>query len=208
MNDWDSRPGTEPWDPLRPPLSPEKLPSSTALWQAPHGGYPVHWDKLVFAGTYLKTFTRMTTMESANESARHAVNAIIDHYLYKNDLVPLPTPAMARGPSIPSMDDRSPIKDTPEFRMTPIGEYCRIWDPEQSELAELGLLRELDAKLFSMKMPHVWDVLRLEPLALPLLPQPGKPGGLEPLLELLRKLRAGLETLLKGTSGENKQTFW
>jgi hypothetical protein len=33
---------------------------------------------IVFAGTYMKTFTRLTTMESANESARHAVNAILD----------------------------------------------------------------------------------------------------------------------------------
>ncbi len=31
----------------------------------------------VLAGTFMKTFTRLTTMESANESARHAVNALL-----------------------------------------------------------------------------------------------------------------------------------
>jgi hypothetical protein len=34
---------------------------------------------IALAGTYMKTFTRLTSMEAANESARHAVNAILDH---------------------------------------------------------------------------------------------------------------------------------
>ncbi|QSQ23446.1 NAD(P)-binding protein [Pyxidicoccus parkwayensis] len=209
MGDWDNRPGTEPWDPLRPPPPPAQMPLSAALWQAAHGGYPVHWNKLVFAGTYLKTFTRMTTMEAANESARHAVNAIIDHYLFKHDLVPHPAPpAPVRNRILPLLGDREVIKDTPEFRMTPIGEYCHIWDPEQNELAELAPLRELDAKLYAMNMPHVWDVLRLEPLAMPFIPSPGTPGGMEPLLELLRKVREGLEKLLEGIPTGTKQTLW
>ncbi|MEO8699588.1 MAG: NAD(P)-binding protein [Kofleriaceae bacterium] len=33
---------------------------------------------IVFAGTHMQTFTRLTSMETANESARHAVNAILD----------------------------------------------------------------------------------------------------------------------------------
>lgn len=41
-------------------------------------GYRVHFGNLVLAGTYMQTHTRLTTMESANESARHAVNAILD----------------------------------------------------------------------------------------------------------------------------------
>ena len=39
-------------------------------------GYSV-CDRIVLAGTYMKTFTRLTTMEAANESGRHAVNAIL-----------------------------------------------------------------------------------------------------------------------------------
>ncbi|HEX6240501.1 MAG TPA: hypothetical protein VFZ61_06390, partial [Polyangiales bacterium] len=34
-------------------------------------------DGIVCAGTHMKTFTRLTTMEAANESGRHAVNAIL-----------------------------------------------------------------------------------------------------------------------------------
>jgi hypothetical protein len=42
----------------------------------PDAGYQVacRW---VLAGTYMRTHTRLTTMESANESARHAVNALL-----------------------------------------------------------------------------------------------------------------------------------
>ena len=39
--------------------------------------YQIHEDSIVFAGTYMQTYTRMTTMEAANESGRHAVNAIL-----------------------------------------------------------------------------------------------------------------------------------
>lgn len=40
-------------------------------------GYTLQNTSWVLAGTYMKTFTRLTTMEAANESARHAVNAIL-----------------------------------------------------------------------------------------------------------------------------------
>jgi uncharacterized protein with NAD-binding domain and iron-sulfur cluster len=40
-------------------------------------GYALQNARWVLAGTYMKTHTRLTTMEAANESARHAVNAIL-----------------------------------------------------------------------------------------------------------------------------------
>lgn len=40
-------------------------------------GYDLQNASWVLAGTYMKTHTRLTTMEAANESARHAVNAIL-----------------------------------------------------------------------------------------------------------------------------------
>lgn len=47
-------------------------------WPEEPGEYEVHWNKAVFCGTWLDTHTRIVTMESANESARHAVNAILE----------------------------------------------------------------------------------------------------------------------------------
>lgn len=46
-------------------------------WPGRPGDYRVHFGRVVFAGTYMSTFTRLVTMESANESGRHAVNAIL-----------------------------------------------------------------------------------------------------------------------------------
>ncbi|MFP2929922.1 NAD(P)-binding protein, partial [Pyxidicoccus sp. 3LG] len=200
MDDWDHRPGTDPWDPLAPPPEkPTAVKLPEGLWQAPHGGYQVHWGKLVFAGTYLRTFTRMTTMESANESARHAVNAIIDHYLAHH---PRPGEAASRSvagtraaPTAGEYGEQGSLTGTPAFRMTPIGEYCRIWDPEKHELPELVPLRELDAKLFAAGLPHVWDVLHLEPLALPLLSALGTAPGAEALRSFLDKVRAFLKAM-------------
>ncbi len=101
----DSEPDARTWFPSleigqparRRPLEPSRLDSWTLVpledawldnleqrnvWQARHGGYQVHNNSVVFAGTWTKTFTRMTSMEAACESARHAVNAILDHYVW------------------------------------------------------------------------------------------------------------------------------
>jgi outer membrane protein OmpA-like peptidoglycan-associated protein len=47
--------------------------------------YHLHNKQLVFAGTYLQTFTRLTCMETANESARHAVSAILRDAKFQGD---------------------------------------------------------------------------------------------------------------------------
>ena len=69
---WDARPGRL-----------AKLPDiEKHAAEGPGGGdlgekgYAV-FDGIVFAGTHMKTFTRLTTMEAANESGRHAVNGIL-----------------------------------------------------------------------------------------------------------------------------------
>ncbi|HZI16767.1 MAG TPA: phytoene dehydrogenase, partial [Myxococcus sp.] len=160
---------------------------------------PVHWGKLVFAGTYLKTFTRMTTMESANESARHAVNAIIDHYLVhhwpRKKAKHQGAASTRASPTVPDYGDQGSLTGTPGFRMTPIGEYCRIWDPEQHELPELASLRALDAKLFAQGLPHLWDVLHLEPLVMSLIPPLASPVGAEALKSFLGGVREALKAV-------------
>jgi hypothetical protein len=47
--------------------------------------YRLHDGRLVFAGICMQTYTRLTTMESANESARHAVNAILKAEGFEGD---------------------------------------------------------------------------------------------------------------------------
>jgi uncharacterized protein with NAD-binding domain and iron-sulfur cluster len=215
VGDWQYRPGADPWNPTPGTRSPPgDAPLPEGLWQAEHGGYWVHWDQLVFAGTFTRTFTRLTTMESANESARHAVNAILDHC---SDRARHPE-ARAQGPQ------RLHAEREKFFPSTPHGDYCRIWDPEHNELPDLELFRRLDEYNFKLGLPHPWDLLGVEllPSLLSNLSQPGSPpaaGVTDPfattesllreltrqggagagsgLLEVLRRIRTGLEENLK-----------
>lgn len=57
-------------------------------------GYQVAADRWVLCGTFMKTSTRMTTMESANESARLAVNALLEKYDIAAGASPTPTCAL------------------------------------------------------------------------------------------------------------------
>lgn len=93
VSDWKNRAKGEPFSPNHP-LSRGRIPGdgryyadahghANARWMHDDGGYLVHFDRLVFAGPHMRTFTRMTTMEAANESARHAVNAILDHLSFR-----------------------------------------------------------------------------------------------------------------------------
>ncbi|MGW8368094.1 MAG: NAD(P)-binding protein [Gammaproteobacteria bacterium] len=93
-----------------------------------------HW---VLAGTFMATHTRMTTMEAANESARHAVNAILDRIR-----------AMTNSPST-------------TFAGKLVADPCEIWDPENNELDDFDYFKGLDEALCSRGLPHLFDILRL-----------------------------------------------
>lgn len=114
--EWKLRPGR-----LNPP-------------DARHDGYLVQNESWLLAGTYLKTFTRLTTMEAANESARHAVNALL-------------------------RDAQAP------------GDRCMIWDPEEWELPDFALLREIDRRLYVDGYPHMVEILGLDAIPEALIPR-------------------------------------
>jgi hypothetical protein len=136
--DWERRPRCQPWVPGRPIVVDAPRTDATDVWQAPHGGYRIHAGSVVFCGTYMRTFTRMTTMEAANESARHAVNAILDHsaaYQTKGDYQPI------------------------------AGDYCDIWDPEEYELDDLDFFKRIDKLLFEAGKPHIADILQFDKIA-------------------------------------------
>jgi hypothetical protein len=125
------------------------------LWWAPWGGYRVHWDEWLFAGTYMRHFTRMTTMEAANESGRHAVNAVLDH-VDKPSSMSLPADFSPRRRYSTA---GNPLEPRTAYVPTPLGDYCHIWDMENYELADLVQLRELDDWLVDQGLPHACDLV-------------------------------------------------
>ncbi|EAU66249.1 NAD(P)-binding protein [Stigmatella aurantiaca] len=198
--DWKYRPGPEPWDPTPQAAPPPRWEHPASVWQPPQGGYPVHYDRLVFAGTWTRTFTRMTTMESANESARHAVNAILDHRTFKHP----PATGTASTPSTPSapsshwqypgspgISGSNPYQRG-FFPTTPWGDYCRIWNPEINELPDLELLQQQDEKNFHQGLPHPMDMMGAEVLPSIFSQVPGLGTSFDSLLNWAASLGATL----------------
>ena len=203
VNDWQARPGGPPWNPHgRSPSYPltaaaMQKAAGANYWEAAHGGYQVHGDTLVFAGTWTKTFTRMTSMEAACESARHAVNAIIDHYIYqtsgKGDM---------RDGDV-SMDWSIPFGFLDQGGSSPIrqptvaGDYCFIYDIENREPAEFRGPRNIDDRLVEARRPHPWATFGMDIFArAEFQEEMFTIAGLDRLVGNLRSWREHLEFLI------------
>jgi hypothetical protein len=115
---------------------------------------------VVLAGHYTQTYTRLPCMEAANESARHAVNAIIR--------------------DVQDNETASPYRP---------GSFCDIWNPEDREIDDLQFLKDLDQKLFERGVPHLFEVVDADSLTAHLLTGDAK-DPLDPLrlLSGLRRL--------------------
>ena len=178
VGDWPNRPGGDPWNPHRTSWTPRPTEKrwredleERDVWQARHGGYQVHHNSLVFAGTWNKTFTRITSMEAACESARHAVNAILDHYIW------VETGGLDRR-NRTTLDWRIPFGfldqgfSSPVRLPSPAGDYCFVFDIENHEPLETRALRNLDSRYCLASLPHPLDTVN--PAA------PGAPGPTPP----------------------------
>jgi len=122
-------------------------------------GYAVEHG-IVLAGHHMKTYTRLPCMEAANESGRHAVNAILRHLIENG----------ARNVAYH-------------------GTFCDIWNPEDRELDDLSFFQELDERLFERGRGHVFEILAIDSLLENVL-RGGPRDPLDPLklLERLRRL--------------------
>ncbi|MEO8183747.1 MAG: hypothetical protein ABI895_33375 [Deltaproteobacteria bacterium] len=189
VGDWVNRPGSDPWDPETDGI-PADLVDEPQVWQADHGGYQVHYHKIVFAGTYMRTFTRMTTMEAANESARHAVNAILDHLAAVRSVAQKQAAEMygqwlldelEQHPGVKSSEAINKVRERLQMPL-PLhniaGEHCKIWNLERYELDELAVLKRVDEALFKKNLPHMADIIGLDGLMASLSPAPSGPEGL------------------------------
>lgn len=126
------------------------------------GGYRVRAGKLLIAGEYTQTHTGLPCMEAANESARHAVNALLD------DLERKTAPALRRH-----------------------HERCAIWPLDAREPDDLAVFKELDRKLFARGVPHASQILGWQKLLRTLPEEPGV-DALELMLKTLSPLLGAL----------------
>jgi hypothetical protein len=99
----------------------------------------------------------MTSMEAACESGRHAVNAILDHYVYEEsgarDERDLPALSWRMPFGFVDQELSSPIRQP-----TPAGDYCFIFDCENREPADARPTRWVDSDYFRAGLAHPWQV--------------------------------------------------
>ena len=142
---WQRRPGHAPAGRPRQravPAFPGQAAEDAPVFEYGHPACPAlaSW---IAAGTYMATYTRLTTMEAANESGRHAVNAILNQLL-------------------DDAGDATQAKGYAQRQRRLFGDYCRTWDVEDEEFEDLKFLKELDAALFAEGLPHVQDILPVQ----------------------------------------------
>lgn len=227
VGDWDNRPSSDPWNPHGTSWSSAPIEQvwledleQRNVWQARHGGYQVHNNSVVFAGTWNKTFTRVTSMEAACESGRHAVNAILDHYIWVEsggtDRRAKTTPLAWEVPyGFLDQGLSSPIR-----MPTPAGDYCYVFDIENREPADTRLLRSVDSALCEHSLPHPLDYPTLPGFGVPAAPIPAVTGGqhmvlptpdynqqLFGYLQTLRQLLEQWMALTAGTSSPGLPTW-
>jgi hypothetical protein len=120
--------------------------------------YPLDLKRWMVCGTFMATHTRMTTMEAANESARHAVRAILaklgqsDCYSEERGLVnglELRIGSLRNRTYNGASDQRT--YDPPD-----------LWNPEEHELDDLDLFRRVDRRLVALGLPHFMDIINFD----------------------------------------------
>ena len=139
------------------------------------------------AGTYMATYTRITTMEAANESGRHAAAAVIYQILASGQ----------KGAS------------GAPFGL--VANFPYVWRIEDYEPPDLKFYKELDAALFARGLPNVLDILGITDLMNATLESTvGDPTILRSMLGALRRtaespglhslatLRNALDKLVRG----------
>lgn len=112
----------------------------------------VSWGRWIIAGPHTKTFTRLTTMEAANESGRHAVNTLLAHLARLNE------PADVRPQ--PDHSGRDPYKGYRSAGLL-MGDFASTWDLEDNEIPDLSFWKRVDEKLMAQGLPHMVEILDL-----------------------------------------------
>ncbi len=129
--------------------------------------YQISNSRWVMAGNFMATHTRLTTMESANESGRHASNAIIDELLGTR------------------------LQELYNGGGTSLGDVVDIWNPADHEIPDLAPFKRLDAALFDRRIPHFLDVLEI-PEAIDRLPIRDDPND-RPVFNLTQLIENALQ---------------
>ncbi len=117
--------------------------------------YDLNFKRWVLCGTFMATRTRMTTMESANESGRHAVAAILRRLSMDDASDSVKAEYLDHGYQIENLSNRT-YNWASKFRTY---EAPPTWNPEDEELEDLDFFRRVDRRLMNLNLPHLMDIV-------------------------------------------------
>jgi hypothetical protein len=117
--------------------------------------YHLNAKRWVVAGTFMATHTRMTTMEAANESARHAVKAILTKLAEDNAAPDLHGVAEDQEVQIENLANR----DFNWASSTRTYDVPITWNPEDYEMDDMDMFRRVDKRLLALGLPHFLDII-------------------------------------------------
>jgi hypothetical protein len=121
--------------------------------------YGLGFRRWVLCGTFMATHTRMTTMESANESARHAVAAILRR-LQQPD-----TSETVREILVDGLGYQIENLENNTYNWASAHrayEAPETWNPEDDELDDLDFFRRVDRRLMDLGLDHFMDIVKFD----------------------------------------------
>ena len=155
---WSSRPTEDRWL--------EDLEQRN-VWQARHGGYQVHHNSVVFAGTWTRDVHPHDVdgggvRVGAPRRQRHPRPLRLGR-----------SPAVVDRRDETTLDWRFPYGfldqgySSPVRMPTPAGDYCYVFDIENREPADTRMLRVLDSQYCQQSLPHPLDTIATFPVPPP-----------------------------------------
>jgi uncharacterized protein with NAD-binding domain and iron-sulfur cluster len=160
--------------------------------------YQLNFKRWVLAGTYMATHTRMTTMEAANESARHAVGAILDRLQKPDDAANLGLEYATHAYQLENLANTTYNWASGKRAYEP----PETWNPEDDEIDDLDLFRRVDRRLMELKLPHFMDIINFDRKLIHALDAVDIYGEEKPLSQLFGAAAASLDALLTKELGQ------
>jgi len=160
--------------------------------------YRLNFDRWALCGTFMSTHTRMTTMESANESARHAVAAILRKLQTEDQRPDLNLQYRSHDYQLENLANKT-------YNWASIlraYEPPETWNMEDDEVDDLDLFRRVDRRLVDLGLPHFMDIISFDKKLKHALDAIDIYGEEKPLSQLFGGAVAGLDSLLTKELGQ------
>jgi hypothetical protein len=143
---WKLRPGIDP--------TPNDVDADKRVAGKHYIRYAINHKRWVLCGTFMATHTRMTSMEAANESGRHAAIAILKR-LQASDSAQEHAAVWEGNPFKVKTLENKVYNHASDQR---IFDHPDIIEMEDNELDDLKFMREIDSALYKANLPHWMDI--------------------------------------------------